>query len=98
MKIVTRGFDPLAVFVDGVETPVLETAYLDEDGKNQTISYVVVSGVKYPIRHRIEIYEKLVEKSMDETLVAVEIKRLENVEIKKIEDAKLENPSEEIKP
>lgn len=83
MKIETRGFDPLLVFVDKVETPVLETAYLDEDGKNQIISYVVVSGVKYPIRHRVEIFEKLQEKSVDDALVAVEIKRLEKIEEEK---------------
>lgn len=83
MKIETRGFDPLLVFVDKVETPVLETSYLDEDGVNQVISYVVVNGTKYPIRHRMEIFEKLQEKSVDATLVDVEVKRLEKVEIEK---------------
>lgn len=72
MQIRTVCFDPLKVAVNNVETPVYEASYLDEDGKSQTVSYIVVGDEKICIRNRVELELKLLTKNLDAALSEVE--------------------------
>lgn len=77
MKIKTIAFNPLKVEVDGMEVPVQETIYKDEDGVDRKASYITVNGEKFPVEHRVELMEKLSVKGLDEVLVDVEAARIE---------------------
>lgn len=79
MIIKTTAFNPLKVEVNGMEVPVQETLYKDEDGANQKVSYVVFNGEKFPVEHRVELHEKLSFYKMDDVLAEVETKRLEKL-------------------
>lgn len=77
MKIKTISFNPLKVEVDGMEVPVQETLYKDEDGVDRKVSYVVANGEKFPVEHRVELMQKLSVKKLDDALIEVEAARIE---------------------
>lgn len=79
MKIKTISFNPLKVEVNGMEVPVLETIYKDEDGVDRKVSYVVVNGEKFPVEHRAELMEKIAFTKLDDVLTEVETKRQEKL-------------------
>lgn len=77
--IKTVGFNPLKVEVNGIEVPVVEHSYQDENDKAQAISYVVVNGEKKVIQYRVELLEDLSSMKMDEVLTKVEKAREEKL-------------------
>lgn len=89
--IIKTLFNPMRLSVNGVETPVIEQSYLDEDGNAQKVIYAIVDGEKKVIQRRWDLDEKIeIHQSVDVALVKVEEARL-----KKIDDAKdpKENPT-----
>lgn len=81
-KIRTVGFNPLKVEVNGIEVPVIEHSYQDEDDNTQIVSYVVVNGEKTVIQSRTEIFEDLSAMKIDEVLTKVEKAREEKLKPK----------------
>lgn len=77
MIIRAISFNPLKYEVNGMEVPVQETAYKDEDGVDCKVSYIVANGEKFPVEHMVEISEKLSVKSLDDVLIDVEAARIE---------------------
>lgn len=92
MTIRTVLFDPIKVEVDGVESPILESSYQDEDGVNRKVTYVVVNGEKVPIQHQADLMVHLAGSKLDQALVKVEEARK-----KKEEDPKKDKKDQENK-
>lgn len=91
MNIRATSFDPLKYEVDGMESPITELTYKDENDVTRTLSYLVINGEKVAIKHEAELFEKLADSKLDDALVKVEEDR-----VKKIEDEK--NKSTTIDP
>lgn len=70
------SFNPLKYELNGIEVPVVEHSYQDENDKPQKISYVVIDGEKVAIHHEAEISEKLRDSKVDEALQEVEVERI----------------------
>lgn len=86
--IVKTLFNPMRLSVNGAETPIIEHDYLDEDGKTQKVIYAISNGEKVVIQRRWDLEEKIEKhQTLDVALVKVEEARL-----KKIEDAKDDEP------
>lgn len=83
MKIQTIAFNPLRVMVDDMETPVLFQSYLDPDGNEQTIFYVIAGGEKFPIQSRVEIHDDLQVMKLDQVLEKVSMVREEKFQLAK---------------
>lgn len=84
MIIRTVSFDPIIVLVDGVQSPIVEVPYKDENGVDQKISFVVSNGEKIPIQHKADLFEFTETKKVDDALDAIEVKRLENEDKKEV--------------
>lgn len=81
-SIKTVGFNPLKVEVNGIDVPVVEHSYQDENDKTQSISYILLNGEKSVIQSRTEILEDLASMKIDEVLTKVEKAREENLKPK----------------
>ena len=82
-------FNPMRLEVDGVETPIVEHTYLDEDGNTQTCKYAIVNGEKQIIERRWDLDEKILQhRSLDVALAKVEEVRVQKVELKRVEEEK----------
>lgn len=75
MIIRAIGFNPLRYEVNGMEVPVIELPYLDEDSKGQSVKYIEVDGQKIVMEMKDKILEKVYGKGLDAAIIEVEEER-----------------------
>lgn len=72
MTIRIIKFDPIIVMVDDVVVPTEKAVYLDKSGASNEILYVIANGEKFPIQHRVELFEDLKTMKVDAVLAKIE--------------------------